>query len=781
MKKLYLLFIFHLLLLPATSAPIDLLQAKHIALKYLFGERNVQSEARNVQALQYVPQPTDAYYVFNIGPNKGFVIVSGEDNTNSVLGHVTSGTFDNEQLPDAFRWWLSCCENYVYNLRTVTNVTPTSEHQERVNIPGLVTTKWNQTNPYNSRCPKFDEALSVTGCVATAAAQIMRHHEWPKATTAVIPGYESKLQNYVQTLSPLAPRTFDWTAMKSSYGIDEDADEVAWLIRYVGQAMQMQYSPKESGSNVLVEAFHKYFDYVPTVREVDRSGYSEAKWQQLIYDELRGGRPVLYTGGKFDVNSKIIGYHAFVCHGYVDGKFLINWGWGGLSDGAFDLSVLNPSAQGTGSFAGASGYTIHQAVILGIQPNNVSDEALHTTLFVSNVTGVKEEYLLDHNTQMFDFGHINVSIFANNQHSESVSVGWQLRDEDNQPVENYPIMGQFKIENLPSNNKTIDEVSKRINIGNDLPEGTYYLVPMYVLESDKTKQWQHFANQNVYIKFNYSRNKISTIVYGKGGNIVCHDKKYSETIEENKESKLELLLENKGIANAFTLYLFDETQGRSLGAVGIMLDAGAKATMTVPYVVGSAGVHKIGLYLDRERRELLTHILQKVSAAKDAELTQSSPKVKNAKGRVVTDSFDYQVTIENWADEAYENKIVAMLCDRNGSTIETIEQQVIIPADDKKKLNFAFSAMQDGEQYCVKVYYIKKNLLTRLSLANPVYYMYQVSDGIENIISKNKTLVDVYNLKGASVMKVRASAVEAALRLLPKGIYIIKGKKYIKY
>ena len=47
--------------------------------------------------------------------------------------------------------------------------------------------------------------------------------------------------------------------MKNSYKYQENADEVAWLMRYVGQAMKMQYSPKESGANVFGKSIQRLF------------------------------------------------------------------------------------------------------------------------------------------------------------------------------------------------------------------------------------------------------------------------------------------------------------------------------------------------------------------------------------------------------------------------------------------------------------------------------------------------------------------------------------------
>ena len=44
-------------------------------------------------------QIPDYYYVFNVGQNEGFIIVSGDDRAETVLGYSDKGSFDADQLP----------------------------------------------------------------------------------------------------------------------------------------------------------------------------------------------------------------------------------------------------------------------------------------------------------------------------------------------------------------------------------------------------------------------------------------------------------------------------------------------------------------------------------------------------------------------------------------------------------------------------------------------------------------------------------------------------------
>ena len=75
----------------------------------------------------------------------------------------------------------------------------------------------------------------------------------------------------------------------------------------------------------------------------------------------------------------------------------------------------------------------------------------------------------------------------------------------------------------------------------------------------------------------------------------------------------------------------------------------------------------------------------------ETSLTQSGFKIKNAQGNVVMDKFECEVTIENWGNDTYQNKIVAIsLSTVISANVETLEQNVEIKDDEKKTLTFAF-------------------------------------------------------------------------------------------
>ena len=148
-----------------------------------------------------------------------------------------------------------------------------------------------------------------------------------------------------QNTEELPITTFDWGHMKDSYNGSEDdvyKDAVATLMLYAGHAAHMTYALTASGTSdpYIPKAFNNYFDY--NAKLVYRSDYDQQAWEDLVYQELVAGRPMVYNG-----RAGSGGGHSFVCDGYEYGDYYhINWGWGGMGNGYFVLSVLNPHAGG---------------------------------------------------------------------------------------------------------------------------------------------------------------------------------------------------------------------------------------------------------------------------------------------------------------------------------------------------------------------------------------------------------------------------------------------------
>ena len=366
----------------------------------------VMGDAPSKPVLKAAKVEAEKIYAFNV-EGGGYVIASGDSRTLPVLGYSDCGSIDWDNMPENMRTWLKQYDDAIATLGDRTDfvdgnlVTEEGEQQqtvrraERVAIEPLVPVHWYQEEPYWNKMPryagdiaKWQGKVCLTGCNATAMAQIMKYYEWPKTETAAIPAYDAprNVDDYSTTwhIDELPPVTFDWANMIDHYvvknpetgkkdviGTEEQQDAVATLMRYCAQSLKTEVTPVSSSAFAcdFPKALVSYFGYASTTRYIKHEAFGIDEWEELIYSELAAKRPVVY-GGIGDV-----GGHTFVCDGYdVDGLFHFNWGWEGDHDGYFALNVLNPYFNAATGFSQKLGFTFYQDAIIGIQPPSEETE-----------------------------------------------------------------------------------------------------------------------------------------------------------------------------------------------------------------------------------------------------------------------------------------------------------------------------------------------------------------------------------------------------------------------
>ena len=384
MKKIFLMLAVAVAALQMTAANVDLTQAMRTAQNYLVNEFSagkmmtaavnptlVKAEMGNTKLGQPV------YYIFNT--ESTFLIVSGDDRAEEIL-MVGDAPLDLDKMPDGLVYLLDCYKEQIEFLQTHPGLIVEKPVRQSTSLKAatygpLLTCNWDQQAPYYNQC-KFTATNGttyqcVTGCPATSASMVMYYWKYPTDPTPTVPGYTFYIKindNYSSqcNVAELPPITFDWANMKNSYGFGytyttAQANAVAWLMRYVGQAEKMDYGTDGSGifSNEaykIVDMF-KLFGYdASTTRLVRKNTYSESNWALVIKNEMANSRPVVYLGISQNVG------HAFNVDGYrdSDNKYHVNFGWGGYGNNWF---VMN-------AFTDQDGYTYSssQQAVIGIQP-----------------------------------------------------------------------------------------------------------------------------------------------------------------------------------------------------------------------------------------------------------------------------------------------------------------------------------------------------------------------------------------------------------------------------
>ena len=415
MKKISMITLLMALMGVAVANPVSQDVARRVAQNWMQAQG-----MKNVAALQDITQQTPfaEFYVF-AAPEGGFVLVSGDDCVQPVLAYSTVNRFEAEGMPQhvrgflegydkEIRWWKTHVQPaaQVYASRAEAGgkagVLP-EEWQRLVDgaapqpvlataVAPLLTTTWDQSPYYNALCPTNggESARAVTGCVATATAQVMKYHNHP-ATGYGSHTYSSSRNvngtqyTYNNLSANFGATTYQWSQMPNaltSASTTAQVNAVATLMYHIGVANEMAYSPEASGSNnvyggsVRASSQHslmKYFKYRADMAVVRRDDYSHDDYCQRLRAELDQSRPLLYEG------SDESGGHSFVLDGYNNsGYFHVNWGWGGYFDDYYAIGGLEPAGGGTGANMGS--YNLDNDVLIGLRPHTAWSATGNTTV-----------------------------------------------------------------------------------------------------------------------------------------------------------------------------------------------------------------------------------------------------------------------------------------------------------------------------------------------------------------------------------------------------------------
>ena len=438
----------------------------------------------------------DAYYIFNDEANGGFVIVSGEERTPDILGYSNGGRFDAAKVPANMRAWLDGYKAQIKAAAASTTLTATSEtYVSRTPIAPLLRTEWNQLSPYNLLCPMDNGKQCVTGCVATAMAQVMNYWQHPAQTTATIPNRVAERLNFTHP-DIAAGTAIDWANMpRAEWDATTEAQQkaVSELMLYCGMAVQMDYGANSSAaySQNVAPALANYFGYDANYRFVKRrrnsvsyvasEGYDYEDWLYVIYNELRQGHPVYYSG-----QSSSSG-HAFVCDGYASEDYYhIDWGWGGDYNGFFRLQVMNPEGRGTGGGSSSDGYASDQDAIIGCVPSGYTDTkaALACHSIATSQTTVQRSAA----TGNFPSVAITPRLFVTT-HAAGIDYALALYQDDVQRSLLSSATASARVGDILSN-------SFSVSISEEVADGEYQIVPVCRKAGEST--WQRCLDSDVF-------------------------------------------------------------------------------------------------------------------------------------------------------------------------------------------------------------------------------------------------------------------------------------------
>ena len=552
MKKNFLLLLSLMLLLSvsAIAGPRSYQQAKAIAQRQaaMLGiemDAEVAASAKAAPRMSVssaVSPSATCYYVFANGEDKGFTIVSGDDRMPEVVGYSAQGTYDPDHLPANYVGFMKAYQETVEALlkgdaQVSGGLAEVRQWRaERAGsaavAPLLDGIKWDQREPYNNMCPLYKGTnRSVTGCVATAMAQVMMYYQYPKELETTIKAYNTQTYG-IQIPEISSGATYDWDNMLPDYSKSDynsaQADAVAKLMYHCGAAVKMDYGPS-SGANVTPAILATYFGYdADLMQDLTRTVFTLQQWMTLIDNELKAKRPILYSGQASDEG------HEFVCDG-SDGKGLyhINWGWGGYQDGYFDLTILQPQKGGAGSGSAVDGYNRNCSMIIGIAPDNGKvDEPLASYPQIMSINqnaqcgitwtkttraNVSDNFLAEATT-----------CFANQSTSDFIgyfAYGIKKGNGSIVPVSNYS--RQWNMPKVLPDGRTYGTYDQNptLTISYPFPQGINVIYPIY---SSDTKNWHvcSFYNNQPFI-INVDATKLTPVTTPLAATVTAEDGLYT--------------------------------------------------------------------------------------------------------------------------------------------------------------------------------------------------------------------------------------------------------------
>lgn len=374
----------------------------------------------------------DAIYLVRPASGNGFVLVAADNTVAPVLAYSTDGTFPLDDVPAHVQAWLDTYSADI-SARRAEDVAPSAAVQAlwssngpkgtdlQTSVAPMLTTRWNQSPRYNNQCPSDSYGRhAVTGCVATAQAQIMKYWNHPHRGRGAHQYHSSDFGPLYADFDTV----YDWNNMPNSLGYGSSSTQinaVALLMYHVGVAVEMNYGVGSSGAQVLEyygasseRSLKTFFRYNKDILGLRRSHFTAEDWDSIMLVEMHSGRPVLYTGFGSDAG------HAFVIDGCSNNAnvntglryFHVNWGWGGSYDAYYTLDALSPGGGGTGSSSSHSYNTNCQALI-NVKPlvNSLGD-----SLAVIDVHSADETRGSVRGNGVFRVGIDSVAVYATPAH-----------------------------------------------------------------------------------------------------------------------------------------------------------------------------------------------------------------------------------------------------------------------------------------------------------------------------------------------------------------------------
>ena len=657
-----------------------------------------------------------AYYVFNNPEQPGWVIVAGDDRARTILAYSDEDYFDAGDVPECVQDWLN---DYTEQLARLDTAFPKASDEasiqtltsgDKVRIAPLLSCNWAQGLPFNQQCATYTSSGTTSycpaGCVAIAMAQIMYYYK-SSIECLTIPAYTSStLSAY---MSELPATTFNYDIMNDWYDKEENtsasAQETARLVRYCAQSVKMNFGKSSSSATSQRNAFVYYFGFDKDAQQLARTDYTAAEWEDIVYNELANGRPVYISAHKTS------GGHAFVCDGYTDGLYHINWGWRGHQNGYFALNALNDdNAGGTGAAVGDEGYTLNVQIMVGLQPDLGTGTSTNGNIVGLYRTCEASPTSYTRSNSSVSFTDVSLTAYYWNYSSQSYTydLGWGLYDSDGNLVSTHSA-----VSNRSLGGGYYSTVTKSITMGKNLT-GTYYLKPVCRLSGSSTYYPCRGSGVN-FIKATITDTKLILKVYDEQEvmNLKVNSVTTSPIKKVGSPWQLILNVTNQGLTDYNSIYMW--VGGTKISGTYTDIGIGETGNVMMNYTPSATGTITFEFTSDKDGTKLLKSHNVTINSATAATITGSTLS------SVVGTTFNASINANNTNTSTYNDYLVAKLYKKennagsSGYYCSAQSQILNLASNSTQNVEFAFTNLDYNETYFVIFYYYNNGELVRIN------------------------------------------------------------------
>jgi len=295
-------------------------------------------------------QETIVMYAYHLNPI-GFVLVSGTDKANPVIGYSFDSNLKLSDTPDNFTYFINKKKSHLFdiintnsktspevvdewNLYTVNNY----QSRDYRNVSPLIDAEFDQSGSWNNTLTAETGFNGPVGCVAVAMAQIMYYWGFPEEGQ----GSNTYIEDDLGELSvDFSTTYYDFDNMAATYATNPSR----LLLYHSGVAVNMDYD--NSGSGAQCEgvypsaeyAMETFFKYSSIIHNADGDIIDNiTEFRNILKDQLDYGKPILFSGFSDSYGN---GGHAWNVDGYQNNNLHCNWGWGGWNNGYYNLTTMD--------------------------------------------------------------------------------------------------------------------------------------------------------------------------------------------------------------------------------------------------------------------------------------------------------------------------------------------------------------------------------------------------------------------------------------------------------